>query len=79
MDYFSFLNKYSTGEDYKDKDRYKKVKVTSIDKFDDCLIDLNKSLSEKKEKTPFLFTGPIDGVDARLEALLNLSNLTLCL
>lgn len=67
------MEKYSTGEDYKDKDRYKKVKVTSIDNFNKCLLDIKKNIIQNKDKTPYLFSGPIDGVDEVLSTYANIA------
>jgi len=73
LDYFSFLEEYSTGETEGGKDRYNKVKVTSIDKFNTCLIDIQKRIKSEKENVPYLFSGTIDGVDEILSAYANIA------
>src|SRR3989338_1533087 len=73
LDYFTFLKKYSTNENYTDKDRYNKVKITSLDSFNDCILKLKKGIAESEENTPFLFTGAIDGVDEILSAYANIA------
>ncbi len=71
-DYFSFLERNSTDMRDTEKNRQKKVKITSVDMFEDCIHEITEKITEKNtEKTAFC--GPIDGVDEILSAYANLT------
>jgi predicted phosphodiesterase len=69
-DYFSFLKKYSTNESHSDKNRYQKVKISSVDRFEDCVLTVGEKITEEG---PALFCAPVDGVDDVLSAYANIS------
>jgi len=73
LEFFTFLNEYSTSEQAGDKKNYNKVKLTSIDKFNECLLEICQKIKKGKESTPFLFTGTIDGVDEILSSYANIA------
>ncbi|MFC1741854.1 hypothetical protein ACFL3V_04935 [Nanoarchaeota archaeon] len=71
-DFFLFLKRYSTNERYSDKDRHQKVKITSSDRFEGCLLKIVEKISGKNGEN-MLFCGSIDGVDEVLSAYANIS------
>jgi hypothetical protein len=70
--YFSFLQKYSTNERSTEKNRHQKVKITAVDKFEQCVAEITEKISEK-EGQKSLFCGPVDGVDEILSAFANMA------
>ncbi|MBW2967498.1 hypothetical protein KY362_03355, partial [Candidatus Woesearchaeota archaeon] len=76
--YFAFLKHNSTNERFTDKDRHQKIKITSTDKFDDCVLKVSEQLQETisadsgRPGLP-LFCGAVDGVDDVLSAYANMA------
>jgi predicted phosphodiesterase len=74
MPYFAFLKKYSSNERGSDKNRHQKVKVTSTDKFESCILRIIEETSEQGgNRKKSLFCGPVDGVDEVLSAYANIA------
>ena len=74
MGYLAFLRKYSTKERPTDKNRHQKVKITSTDKFEDCILQIAEQNAESKQSgKKHLFCAPVDGVDEVLSAYSNLA------
>ncbi|MBW2967803.1 hypothetical protein KY362_04920, partial [Candidatus Woesearchaeota archaeon] len=69
IDYFTFLKRNSTNESYGTKDRHQKVKITSCDLFEECIISIRQKIHGiLQEPKISLFCGAIDGVDELLSA-----------
>ncbi|MBW2964924.1 hypothetical protein KY363_05705, partial [Candidatus Woesearchaeota archaeon] len=72
--YFDFLKKYSTNEKHTDKNRYQKIKTTSTDRFENCLLKLSETTAKNEaDRTKHVFCGPVDGVDEVLSAYASLA------
>ena len=74
MPYFVFLKKYSSNEKGSDKNRHQKVKITSTDKFENCMLQIIEETTEKlRQRKKSLLCGPVDGVDEILSAYANIA------
>jgi|GEM_PF-3897682 len=76
--YFTFLKRYSTNESFNEKNRYQKIKITSVDRFEECITGIRERITASPpgaggRAKGLLFCGPVDGVDEVLSAYANIS------